>query len=175
MGATHISFGPFEFDCDSGTLSRKGAAVPLGGRGAALLRALLDAEGGVVSKQVLMDQAWPDAIVEETNLPVQIGALRKILGKRKDGSPWVTTAARVGYRLARDVAGEGLPAIAVLPFVAMDDVGSFADGFVEDLVTALSRFKTFTIAARVSTEQFRGGGDAREIARALGVRYLIEG
>jgi TolB-like protein len=179
MGHPSIEFGPFRFDSGSGTLWRDGALVPLGGRGVALLRALLEAEGAVVRKDTLIDRAWDGAIVEESNLAVQIAALRKILGRREGGSPWIATAARVGYRLVREPsaeAGEGIPAIAVLPFVAMDEVGSFADGFVEDLLTALSRFKTFSVAARTSTEAYRNGGtDVREIARTLGVRYLIEG
>lgn len=172
-----IRFGSFEFDCTSGTLSRNGELVPLGGRGAALLQALLEAEGAVVRKEVLIERAWPAAVVEENNLAVQVGALRHLLGNRGDGQPWIATVARSGYRLARDVPGEGIPAIAVLPFVAMDDeVGSFADGFVEDLIDALSRFSTFAVVARTSTEAFRDKGvDAREIARALGARYLVEG
>jgi TolB-like protein/tetratricopeptide (TPR) repeat protein len=132
----------------------------------------------VVTKDALIARAWPGMIVEESNLAVQIGALRKILGGRDDGSPWIATAARAGYRLVREANGgaESIPAIAVLPFVAMDEVGSFADGFVEDLLTALSRFKTFSVAARTSTEAFRDGKtDIREIARTLGVRYVIEG
>lgn len=177
MGTARIVFGPFEFDCNSGRLWRKGTAVALGSRGAALLRALLEAEGAVVSKEVLIARAWPAAIVEENNLPVQIRALRRVLGRRdNDDSDWVTTVARAGYRLVRDRAPEGLPAIAVLPFVAMDDVGSFAHGFVEDLITALSRFSTFAVVARTSTEAFNGSsGDVREIARAVDARYVIEG
>lgn len=171
-----IGFGSFEFDCISGTLSRDGELVPLGGRGAALLQALLEAEGAVVRKDVLLERAWPGTIVEENNLAVQVGALRRLIGNRDDGLPWITTAARAGYRLVRDVHGGGMPAIAVLPFVAMDEVGSFADGFVEDLIGALSRFSTFAVVARTSTEAFRDKGvDAREIARTLGVRYLVEG
>ena len=176
MTARRIGFGPFDFDCGSATLSRKGALVPLGGRGAALLQALLEAEGAVVRKDVLIERGWPGAFVEENNLAVQIGALRRALGRRDDGSEWITTAARSGYQLVRDVDGDGVPAIAVLPFVAMDEVGSFADGFVEDLITALSRFSTFVVTARTSTEAFRNSRiDMREIARSLGVRYLIEG
>ena len=175
MEARCIDFGPFQFDVNTETLFREGALVPLGPRGAALLAALLKAEGTIVPKQMLIEHAWRGTIVEETNLPVQIGMLRKVLGRRDDGSSWIVTAARSGYRLVREVTGQGLPAIAVLPFVAMDEAGSFGDGFVEDLITALSRFRTFTVVARVSTESYRHGGDAREIARALGVRYLVEG
>lgn len=175
MDARRIEFGPFQFDCSNGMLCRDGALVPLGRRGAALLTLLLEAEGAAVPKQKLIDYAWQGAIVEETNLPVQIGALRKTLGRREDGSEWITTVARSGYRLARDVPGKALSAIAVLPFTALDDMDGFAEGFVEDLITALSRFRTFAVVARVSTERFRDGGDAREIARVLGVRYLVEG
>ena len=60
MGARRIDFGPFVFDCDSETLLRNGALVALGSRGAALLKALLEAEGAVVPKQTLMEHAWLD-------------------------------------------------------------------------------------------------------------------
>lgn len=176
MTTGRVSFGPYEFAPESETLWRDRALVPLGGRAASLLKVLLEAHGAVVDKDALMQAAWPGSIVEESNLPVQIRALRKVLGQRDDGSEWVATVARTGYRLAREATSKELPSIAVLPFVAMDDVGSFADGFVEDLITALSRFKTFTVVARTSSEAFRDSrAEARDIARALGVRYLIEG
>lgn len=176
MSSGRVAFGPYEFDCQSATLWRERALVPLGRRAASLLKVLVEAHGAVVQKDALMKSAWPDSIVEENNLPVQIKALRKVLGRRDDGSEWVATVARAGYRLVREAVRGELPAIAVLPFVAMDEVGSFADGFVEDLITALSRFKTFTVVARTSSEAFRDSRtEAREIAQALGVRYLIEG
>ncbi len=171
-----ISFGPFEFDCSSGTLSNDGQLVPLGSRGAALLQAMLEAEGAVVRKDVLIERAWPDAVVDENNLAVQVAALRHLLGNRSDGGSWIATVARTGYRLAREVAGDGIPAIAVLPFSAVDDVVGFAGGIVEDLIGALSRFSTFAVVARTSSEAFRDKGiDAREIARTLDARYLVEG
>jgi TolB-like protein/Tfp pilus assembly protein PilF len=178
MATERVRFGPFEFDRGSGTLWREGQFLPLGRRGAALLGALFDAEGAVVSKADLIDRAWPDVHVEDNNLAVQIGQLRETLGRRPNGKPWIVTAARTGYRLDRAIptSQEMLPTIAVLPFVAMDEVGSFADGFVEDLITALSRFRTFAVVSRTSTESFRDSPlDMRHIAEALGVRYLIEG
>lgn len=176
MAMERIEFGPFAFDCRTMTLRRDGVPLALGSRGAALLGALLEAEGAVVPKDALIAAAWPGMVVEDSNLAVQIRGLRRLLGQRDDGAEWIATAARSGYRLGRDTAAERIPAIAVLPFVAMDEVGSFADGFVEDLITALSRFRTFAVVARTSTEPYRNGGtDAREIARRLGVRYLVEG
>lgn len=180
MDNAWIEFGAFRFDRGSAMLWRDAAVVPLGTRGTALLEALLEAHGAVVPKDTLMARAWPGMVVEDSNLAVQVRALRKLLGPRADGSEWIATAPRSGYRLVREdvpsAASGGIPGIAVLPFVEMDDVGSFADGFVEDLTTALSRFKTFAVAARTSTEAYRNGAaDVREIARTLGVRYVIEG
>ena len=80
-------------------LTRDGRAVSLGGRGTALLSALADARGGVVSKDTLMQAAWPGAVVEEANLTVQIAALRRALGAWSDGQEWIVTVPRVGYRL----------------------------------------------------------------------------
>src|SRR3954468_20063200 len=99
MSTERIQFGPFEFDRSTGTLRRDGVLVPLGGRGSALLGELLEAEGRGVSKDLLIERAWPGAIVEENNLAVQIRALRKVLGRRDDGEEWIATAARAGYRL----------------------------------------------------------------------------
>jgi TolB-like protein/tetratricopeptide (TPR) repeat protein len=176
MSTGRIAFGPYEFDCQSETLWRGRRLVALGGRAAALLRALLEADGAVTNKDVLLQAAWPGSIVEENNLPVQIKALRKVLGTRDDGSEWIVTVARAGYRLVPDTTRRQLPTIAVLPFVALDEVGSFADGFVEDLITALSRFRTFAVVARPAKEILQEHrGEIRQIGQALGVRYLIEG
>ena len=83
----------------SGTLTHEGKHVPLGARSIALLRVLLDADGGVVSKNDLMEGAWPGIVVEEGNLTVQMATLRKALGQRVDNSDWIVTVPRVGYRL----------------------------------------------------------------------------
>ena len=179
-----VAFGPFVFDRTSTALWEGSKSVPLGGRGAALLSALLEADSGVVTRSALMDRAWPGIAVEDGNLAVQIAGLRKILGTRSDGQEWIATVPRVGYRLVRvpgpDAAdGNGKPAIAVLPFLNMSsdrEQEHFADGMVEDLITAMSRFKTFAVVARNSSFVFKGRAvDVREVARTLGVRYVLEG
>ena len=78
MGA-ETAFGPFSFDAGSNMLLRQGKPVAIGQRGLALLRALLDADGAV-PKAALMEAGWPGTFVEESNLTVQIAALRKALG-----------------------------------------------------------------------------------------------
>jgi hypothetical protein len=54
--------------------------------------------GAPVSKDALIEAAWPGLVVEESNLPVQIAALRKVLGQEPGGEGWIETLPRRGYR-----------------------------------------------------------------------------
>jgi TolB-like protein/class 3 adenylate cyclase len=71
------------------------------------------------------------------------------------------------------------PSIAVLPFENMSDGREqdyFADGLVEDIITALSRFKSLFVIARNSSFAYKGKTvDAKQVGRELGVRYVLEG
>ena len=71
------------------------------------------------------------------------------------------------------------PSIAVLPFQNMSGDAEqeyFADGMVEDIITALSRFKSLFVIARNSSFSYKGKSpDIRQVGRELGVRYVLEG
>jgi adenylate cyclase len=71
------------------------------------------------------------------------------------------------------------PSIAVLPFENMSgdpEQQYFADGMVEEIITALSRFKSLFVIARNSSFTFKGKAvDIKEVGRRLGVRYVLEG
>ena len=71
------------------------------------------------------------------------------------------------------------PSIAVLPFENMSgdpDQEYFADGMVEEIITALSRFRWLFVIARNSSFTFKGKAvDIKEVGRRLGVRYVLEG
>ena len=71
------------------------------------------------------------------------------------------------------------PSIAVLPFQNMSgdlEQDYFADGMVEDIITALSRFKSLFVIARNSTFTYKGKAvDIKQVGRELGVRYVLEG
>jgi TolB-like protein/class 3 adenylate cyclase len=71
------------------------------------------------------------------------------------------------------------PSIAVLPFQNMSgdpEQEYFADGVVEDIITALSRFKSLFVIARNSSFSYKGKSpDVRQVGRDLGVRYVLEG
>jgi TolB-like protein/Flp pilus assembly protein TadD len=70
-------------------------------------------------------------------------------------------------------------ALAVLPFTNMSgdpEQEYFADGIVEDILTALSRFRSFAVISRNSSFTYKGRSvDVKEVARELGVRYVLEG
>jgi adenylate cyclase len=71
------------------------------------------------------------------------------------------------------------PSIAVLPFVNMSgdpEQEYFADGMVDEIITALSRFKSLFVIARNSSFTYKGKVvDIKQIGRELGVRYVLEG
>ena len=71
------------------------------------------------------------------------------------------------------------PSIAVLPFQNMSgdaEQDYFADGMVEEIITALSRFKSLFVIARNSSFTYKGKAvDVKQVGRELGVRYVLEG
>ena len=101
-----FEFGPFVLD-SSGVLLKAGKLVPIGTRALALLLTLLRANGQVVTRNQLIDAAWPDASIEDSNLTVQIAALRKVLGESPNGHPWIVTVPRTGYRFIGASASHG--------------------------------------------------------------------
>jgi class 3 adenylate cyclase len=80
---------------------------------------------------------------------------------------------------ARPLALPDKPSIAVLPFENMSgdpEQEYFADGMVEDIITALSRFKSLFVIARNSSFTYKGKAvDIKRVGRELGVRYVLEG
>lgn len=95
--ATIHAFGPFRLDVEASVLFRDGRPVALGQRAVALLRILVEHPGALVSKDDLIEAAWSGLAVEESNLSVQISALRRALGDA-GGADWIETMPRRGYR-----------------------------------------------------------------------------
>src|SRR5690242_615646 len=95
--ATVHTFGPFCLDGDAEILFCGAEPTALGRRAIALLRLLLERAGTPVSKDALMEAAWPGLAIEENNLTVQIAALRRVLRKAA-GETWIETLPRRGYR-----------------------------------------------------------------------------
>lgn len=175
-------------------LDRAGRAEPvaLGSRALDLLRLLAGRSGEVVAKDAIMAAVWPETEVEESNLTVQIAGLRRVLDQGCGQGSCIQTIPRRGYRFTGQVtlvdagtpnaAGPPLPdkpSIAVLPFASLSgdpEQDYFADGMVEEIITALSRIRWLFVIARNSSFTYKGqAADVKRVGRELGVRYLLGG
>ena len=104
MPARSFSFGPFTFLADQQRLQRNDVPVRLGSRALAILETLLEHAGELVSKQDLMSRVWPDTFVDESNLKVNVAALRKALDIDKGESSHIVNVSGRGYRFATAVS-----------------------------------------------------------------------
>jgi TolB-like protein len=190
-----FAFGPFRLDGESEILFRGSEPVPLGRRAVALLRVLLERSGTPVSKDALVGAAWSGLAVDDSNLTVQIAALRRVFGAEAGGESWIETLPRRGYRFlgpqaTKQAAGTGSqvaaalapknrPSIVVMPFTNMSgdpDQEYFADGMVEEVITGLARIKWLSVVSRSTSLVYkRKPVDVKDVAEKLGVSYLLEG
>jgi predicted ATPase/DNA-binding winged helix-turn-helix (wHTH) protein len=102
-----VEFGRFRLVRHRRELLVDGRPVELGGRAFDMLIALVDAGGSVLTKDDLMRRVWPGQVVEESNLPSQISALRKALGADRD---LIRTVAGRGYQFTGEVRRRAKPA-----------------------------------------------------------------
>jgi adenylate cyclase len=146
---------------------------------AARLEALADAGGILISGKILAEvegkveadfEDRGEQQVKNITRPVHIYAARASL-----------SYSRVTATLSPATILEmpSKPSLAVLPFQNMSgdpEQEYFADGMVEDIITALSRVKSFFVIARNSSFTYKGRTvDVKQVGRELGVRYVMEG
>lgn len=98
------ALGPLRLDAGTKVLTRAGTPLALGPRAIAVLRVLVERHPEYVPKAAILDAAWPGAAVEESNLAVQISAIRKALAQVPGGEGWVETLPWRGYRFVGPVA-----------------------------------------------------------------------
>jgi DNA-binding winged helix-turn-helix (wHTH) protein/tetratricopeptide (TPR) repeat protein len=169
MDGERFAFGSFVIEPDRRVLVRDGVPVAAGARARAVLITLLRRGNQVVRKDELIEAAWPGTAIEESNLSVQIANLRKLLGRQPDGTDWIATIPRIGYRFAGPISSGGprpLPArtlVAVVPFTDADGSGQAdASGVGDGIVVALSRFGWFAVTGEVSADaHYRVQGSVR--------------
>jgi TolB-like protein len=104
-------------------------------------------------------------------------ALRQTI--KDGGGPRAEATTAAVEAVAAPLGAPNRPAIAVLPFTNISgdpEQEYFADGIVEDIITALSRYRWFPVVARNSTFTYKGRAvDILEAGRELGARYVAEG
>jgi TolB-like protein len=181
-------------DLKRGSLRTENRDIELRPKSFALLRYLVENAGRLVPKDELIKAVWPKVIVTDESLARCVSDVRKALGDADQRI--VKTMTRRGYLFASPVTShpvhveeEGFnapaaalpdkPSIAVLPFKNMSgdpEQEYFADGVVEEIITALSRFRHIFVIARDSSFTYKGrSADVKKIGRELGVRYVLEG
>jgi TolB-like protein len=193
--AAIYKFGLFRLDAETEVLFRCTEPVAIGRRAVAVLRVLVDSPGTLISKSALIEAVWNGRTIEESNLAVQIVALRRVLAQGA-GEHRIDTLPRRGYRFVGPVTREDRgavaapnyknaiavtwpykPVIAVLPFSNMSgrpDEDGIAEGVAEDIITALARCSGLSVVARTSLSP-RGCDAVDAVGRELGARYVLKG
>jgi TolB-like protein/tetratricopeptide (TPR) repeat protein len=170
-----------------------------------VLAHLVENADRLVTKDELIKAIWPDVIVTDDSLTHCISEVRNAIGDSRQAiiktvqrrgyrfaAPvvWLQSdqtpapAYASVSRLTASAAGSepplpDRPSIAVLPFTNMSGNAQqeyFADGVVEEIITALSRFSSIFVIARNSSFAYKGRAvDVKQVGRELGVRYVLEG
>ena len=198
VGNLRYCFEEFAFDIDRRELHRGAEVVSITPQVFDLLEYLIRNRERVVSKDELINAVWNGRIVSDAALTTRLNAVRAAIGDTGEEQRLIKTLPRKGFRFVgqvretrevadpnpRDAPESALalpdkPSIAVLPFENMSgdpEQEYFADGMVEEIISALSRFKWLFVIARNSCFTFKGkAADVREVGRRLGVRYVLEG
>jgi DNA-binding winged helix-turn-helix (wHTH) protein/tetratricopeptide (TPR) repeat protein len=184
--ATMALIGPFEFgsfrlDPEKSVLWQGGDLVPLTPKALAVLAALADARGDVLSKPELMARVWPDTAVGEANLSVTVAALRKRIDPQPGGGSWIETVPRRGYRFGGPFRASGDAArlsLAVLPFACLGPgtESHLGLGMADALIGRLTAFDGLLVRPTGAVAHYAGSPKApREAARELGVDAVVTG
>ena len=199
-------FGDCVLDPDRRELTRGSEAIAIGPQVFDLLVHLVQNRERVVSKDDLLHAVWGGRIVSESTMTSHINAVRKAVGDSGEEQRLIRTVARKGFRFVGDVRearssdGSGSlkteaakpnetsahalalpdkPSFAALPFQNLSgdpEQEYFADGVVEDIITALSRIRWLFVIARNSSFTYKGRAvDVKQVGRELGVGYVLEG
>ena len=198
-------FQDYSLDVERRELRLRTDLVPVEPQVLDLLHYLIRNREHVVSKDELIRAIWNDRIISESALSSRITAARQSVGDSGEQQRFIRTIARKGFRFVGDVQEKqrskgsdspnpapqaasmappplvlpDRPSIAVLPFQNLSgdpEQEYFADGVVEDIISALSRKRWLFVIARNSSFTYKGRTvDVKQVGRELGVRYVLEG
>ncbi len=190
----------------TGASSQRGSElIAIGPKVFDLLLYLVQNRNQVVTRDDLLQAVWDGRIVSESTLTSHVNAVRKAIGDTGKEQRLIRTVSRKGLRFVGQVREDSSrprmrrsrrrtsrpkrprpllalpdsPSIAVLPFRNLSgdaEQDYFADGVVEDIITALSRIRWLFVIARNSSFTYKGRTvDEKQVGRELGVRYVVEG
>jgi TolB-like protein/tetratricopeptide (TPR) repeat protein len=198
-------FDAYTLDVARGSLRTDDRDVELRPKSFEVLCYLVQNAGRLVTKEELIKTIWPNVVVNDESLTRCVSDVRfsiqdidqKIIrtiprrgyrftapvSRLESGEPTEQSSApTLVPRLLEATTHPALPdrpSIAVLPFQNMSEDGGqeyFADGMVEEIITALCRFSNLFVIARNSSFTYKGRAvDVKQVGRELGVRYVLEG
>ncbi|HEX8845506.1 MAG TPA: winged helix-turn-helix domain-containing protein [Pyrinomonadaceae bacterium] len=196
-------FGRFRLKAKDRILLRGDRKVHLTDKVFNLLLLLVEKSGHLVTKEELMERVWPDSVVEDNNLTVSMSALRKALGERREGSQYIETVSKRGYRFVAAVrkfkdersdsveekeseayakagiSGVATPTLAVLPLLNVSDdpnLEYLSDGITESTINSLSKLPQLKVLARSTMFRFKHVDiDPVEVGRQLNAHALLTG
>jgi TolB-like protein len=197
-----FQFEGYTLDVTRGCLRTADREVELRPKSFEVLHYLVQSGGRLVTKDEIIRVVWPNVVVTDESLSQCISEVRHAIGDASQAI--IKTVPRRGYRFVASVSrllpDDGLeqsapaaaprgtgsgralpekPSIAVLPFTNIGgdpEQEYFADGMVEEIITALSRFSGLLVIARNSSFAYKGRSvDVKQVGRELGVRYVLEG
>ena len=195
-------FEDFALDADKRELLRGGDAVSVAPQAFDLLVYLIRNRERVVSKGDLISAIWGGRIVSDAALATRLNSARAAIGDTGEQQRLIKTLQRKGFRFVGPVleinkpddaaaASSAVqpptlvlrlsdkPSIAVLPFQNLSgdpEQEYFADGLVDDIITALSRFRALFVIARTSSFTYKAKTvDIKQVGDELRVRYVLEG
>lgn len=197
--------GDLDLDVDQRRLSRDGHDLELSGLTFRALHCLASAAPSLVTKDELAERVWDGRNVSPETVTQRVKLLRKALDDDAQNPRYIEVVRGQGYRWIESVeplgqtrklatqflgnpdAPQGIemtlptkPSVAILPFDTLGDDNPdhqlFADGLTHDIITRIGRARWLFVVARGSTFMFRGGGHlVQDVARKLGVRYVVQG
>ncbi len=195
-------FEEYAFDTDRRELHRGADVVTIAPQVFDLLDYLIRNRERVVSKDDLINAVWNGRIVSDAALTTRLNVARSTVGDSGEEQRLIKTLPRKGFRFVgtvREAQGPSgaevadhpveqpkpaltlpnKPSIAILPFANLSsdpEQEYFADGVVEDITMALSRFRWLFVIARNSSFTYKGRAvEVKQVGRELGVRYVLEG
>jgi TolB-like protein len=197
--ALQLAFGDCALDLDRRELRRGGAVVHIRPKVFDILHYLIANRDRVLNRDALLTHGWPGLTVSDATLSSCILSVRRAIGDDVRNPRFIKTLRGRGFRfiaevtfqdaLEQEVRGDSVSApgharddtisIVVLRLANLNNdpkLDYLADGLADDITTALSRFKAFTVIARNSAFQYRGPtNDIQKIRTELQVDYILEG
>jgi DNA-binding winged helix-turn-helix (wHTH) protein/Flp pilus assembly protein TadD len=182
-------FGSFLVDLQERAVRRGGKLLLLTPKVFDILLVLIQNPGRILTKDEIMKQVWPDAIVEESNLARNVSTLRKALGDEPDRHQFIETIPWRGYRFVAEVRElreeeDAIDSLAVLPLVneGQDQAAEYlSDGITESLIHQLSLLSNLKVMSRYSVFQYKVRDrketlpEAKTVGNVLGVRAVLTG